>query len=85
MHHEYCKSIRDILDVRRADYPSFFRSWHITYSIVHLPAWIIVSLIWHFRIFTATSGVLVLVVHVLCGYGFILAQSRVEIDDLDTF
>jgi ATP-binding cassette subfamily A (ABC1) protein 3 len=42
-------------------------SWHITYSLAFLPAWVIVALIWHYRIFTATSVGLVLAVHVLLG------------------
>lgn len=42
-------------------------SWHVSISLVYLPAWIIVSLIWHYRIFTATNPGLVLVIHLLLG------------------
>ncbi|KAJ7584352.1 hypothetical protein C8J56DRAFT_950802 [Mycena floridula] len=42
-------------------------SWHLAISLVYLPAWVIVSLVWHFRIFSKTSVLLVLVVHVLLG------------------
>ncbi|CCL98836.1 uncharacterized protein FIBRA_00841 [Fibroporia radiculosa] len=42
-------------------------SWHVSISLVYLPAWIIVALIWHYRIFTATNAGLVLVVHLLLG------------------
>ncbi|KAI0789486.1 P-loop containing nucleoside triphosphate hydrolase protein [Abortiporus biennis] len=45
-------------------------SWHISLSLAYLPAWIIVSLVWHFRIFTATNAGLVLVVHLLLGFLF---------------
>ncbi|KAJ4470921.1 hypothetical protein J3R30DRAFT_3710877 [Lentinula aciculospora] len=47
-------------------------SWYASITSVYLPAWTIVSLIWHFRIFTMTSGGLIFVVHVLLG--FILAS-----------
>lgn len=43
------------------------RSWHISISLAYLPAWIIVALIWHYRIFTETNVGLVLVVHLLLG------------------
>ena len=36
-------------------------------SLAYLPAWIIVSIIWHFRIFSSTNGGLVFVVHLLLG------------------
>ena len=42
-------------------------SWHVSISLVYLPAWIAVSLIWHYRIFSATNAGLVLVVHLLLG------------------
>lgn len=43
------------------------RSWLISLSLAYLPAWIIVSLVWHFRIFTETNGVLIVAVHLLFG------------------
>ncbi|KAH9926492.1 uncharacterized protein B0H18DRAFT_1118977 [Fomitopsis serialis] len=43
-------------------------SWHVSTSLVYLPAWIVVALIWHYRIFTATNAGLVLVVHLLLGF-----------------
>jgi ATP-binding cassette subfamily A (ABC1) protein 3 len=49
-----------------------FRSWHISISLAYLPAWIVVSIIWHYRIFTATNVGLVLIVHLL--FGFSLAS-----------
>ena len=36
-------------------------------SLAYLPAWVIVSIIWHFRIFSITNGGLVFVVHLLLG------------------
>ncbi|KAJ3739785.1 hypothetical protein DFH05DRAFT_1530053 [Lentinula detonsa] len=53
-------------------------SWYASIALVYLPAWTIVSLIWHFRIFTMTSGGLIFVVHILLGlilasYSFFVA------------
>ncbi|KAH8094651.1 P-loop containing nucleoside triphosphate hydrolase protein [Cristinia sonorae] len=42
-------------------------SWHISLSLAYLPAWIIVALTWHYRIFTGTNVGLVLVIHLLLG------------------
>ncbi|CDO76478.1 hypothetical protein BN946_scf184615.g4 [Trametes cinnabarina] len=42
-------------------------SWHLSISLAYLPAWIIVSIIWHFRVFTATNVGLVIVIHLLLG------------------
>lgn len=42
-------------------------SWHFSMSLANLPGWIAVALIWHFRIFTATSVWIILLVHVLLG------------------
>lgn len=42
-------------------------SWHFSMSAVNLPGWIAVALIWHFRIFTATSVWITLLVHILLG------------------
>ncbi|THH01206.1 hypothetical protein EW026_g1452 [Hermanssonia centrifuga] len=42
-------------------------SWHISLSLAYLPAWLIVSLVWHFRIFTGTNAGLVFVIHLLLG------------------
>ena len=49
---------------------SFFlhRSWHVSISLAYLPAWIIVALMWHYKIFTETNGGLILVVHLLLGF-----------------
>ena len=46
----------------------YFRSWHVSISLAYFPAWVIVALVWHFRIFTATHVVIVLFVHILFGY-----------------
>ncbi|KAI0756145.1 P-loop containing nucleoside triphosphate hydrolase protein [Daedaleopsis nitida] len=43
-------------------------SWHVSISLAYLPAWVIVAIIWHFRIFTATNVGLVIVVHLLLGF-----------------
>ncbi|XP_006453888.1 hypothetical protein AGABI2DRAFT_196444 [Agaricus bisporus var. bisporus H97] len=40
-------------------------SWHISISLPYLPAWIIVALIWRFRIFAKTHVLLILAVHLL--------------------
>ncbi|KAI0778957.1 P-loop containing nucleoside triphosphate hydrolase protein [Trametes elegans] len=42
-------------------------SWHVSISLAYLPAWIIVAIIWHFRIFKATNVGLIIVVHLLLG------------------
>ncbi|KAK7686529.1 hypothetical protein QCA50_010128 [Cerrena zonata] len=42
-------------------------SWHLSISLAYTPAWIIVSLVWHFRIFTGTNAGLVFIVHLLLG------------------
>ncbi|KAI5121844.1 hypothetical protein M0805_003277 [Coniferiporia weirii] len=42
-------------------------SWHVSVSLAYLPAWVIVALVWHFRIFTGTHVVIVLFVHLLLG------------------
>ncbi|KAF9004918.1 P-loop containing nucleoside triphosphate hydrolase protein [Hymenopellis radicata] len=43
-------------------------SWHVSLSLIYLPAWIIVAIIWHYRIFTETNVGLVLIVHLLLGF-----------------
>ncbi|KAL1669459.1 P-loop containing nucleoside triphosphate hydrolase protein [Schizophyllum commune] len=53
-------------------------SWHVSISLLYLPAWIIVSLVWSYRIFTASNPGLIFVVHLLLGlslasYGLFLA------------
>ena len=42
-------------------------SWHLSISLAYTPAWVIVSLVWHFRIFTGTNAGLVFIVHYLLG------------------
>lgn len=42
-------------------------SWHASISLAYLPAWIIVSLLWHARIFSASSAGLIFVVHLILG------------------
>lgn len=37
-------------------------------SAVYLPAWIIVALVWHYKIFTGTNVGLVLAIHLLLGF-----------------
>ncbi|KAH7886313.1 hypothetical protein F5I97DRAFT_2027968 [Phlebopus sp. FC_14] len=43
-------------------------SWHLSISLVYLPAWIVVSLVWHYNIFTETNAGLVLVIHLVLGF-----------------
>ncbi len=38
------------------------RSWHLSITLAYLPAWIIVAIVWHFRIFTGTHILIVLLV-----------------------
>ncbi|KAJ6479217.1 hypothetical protein C8R47DRAFT_1019314, partial [Mycena vitilis] len=42
-------------------------SWHLSYSLVYLPAWIIVALIWRSQIWVLTNVLLILIVHILLG------------------
>lgn len=42
-------------------------SWHISVALAYLPAWVIVALIWHARIFSKTNAGLVVAVHLLLG------------------
>ncbi|KAI0042590.1 P-loop containing nucleoside triphosphate hydrolase protein [Auriscalpium vulgare] len=42
-------------------------SWHASISLAYLPAWVIVALTWHYRIFTGTNAGLVLVIHLILG------------------
>ncbi|KAJ7606783.1 hypothetical protein FB45DRAFT_847352 [Roridomyces roridus] len=42
-------------------------SWHLSNSIVYLPAWIIVALVWRSQIWVLTNVLLILVVHILLG------------------
>ncbi|KXN84990.1 ABC transporter A family member 2 [Leucoagaricus sp. SymC.cos] len=40
-------------------------SWHLSVSVTYLPAWIIVALIWRYRIFSETNVLMILAVHLL--------------------
>ncbi|KAH9830408.1 uncharacterized protein C8Q71DRAFT_862423 [Rhodofomes roseus] len=42
-------------------------SWHFSMSLVNLPGWIAVAVIWRFRIFTATNVGITLLIHILLG------------------
>ncbi|KAJ7083365.1 hypothetical protein B0H15DRAFT_785012 [Mycena belliarum] len=42
-------------------------SWHLSHSLVYLPAWIIVALVWRAEIWERTHPVLILAVHILFG------------------
>ncbi|KAJ7045165.1 hypothetical protein C8F04DRAFT_989821 [Mycena alexandri] len=53
-------------------------SWHLSISLVYLPAWIIVALVWRAQIWVLTNVLLILVVHILLGltlasYSFFIA------------
>lgn len=41
------------------------RSWHLSISLIYLPAWVIVGIIWRYRIFSETNVLMILVVHLL--------------------
>ncbi|CAE6450969.1 unnamed protein product [Rhizoctonia solani] len=43
-------------------------SWHISISMVYLPAWIITAVIWQRRIFSATNVGLVIAIHTIAGF-----------------
>ncbi|KAF8745381.1 ABC-2 family transporter protein, partial [Rhizoctonia solani] len=42
-------------------------SWHISISMVYLPAWIITAVIWQRRIFSATNVGLIIAIHIITG------------------
>lgn len=45
-------------------------SWLLSYFIVYLPAWIIVSMLWHALLFTNTPAGVVFLIHLLLGLNF---------------
>ncbi|CAE6513623.1 unnamed protein product [Rhizoctonia solani] len=42
-------------------------SWHISISMVYLPAWIITAVIWQRRVFSATNVGLIVAIHIITG------------------
>ncbi|TFK42145.1 hypothetical protein BDQ12DRAFT_703521 [Crucibulum laeve] len=44
-------------------------SWHISTSLIYMPAWLAVAGMWKFKLFTGTHWALVLGVHLLLGLG----------------
>ncbi|KAG8734716.1 hypothetical protein FRC10_011502, partial [Ceratobasidium sp. 414] len=42
-------------------------SWHVSVSLVYLPAWIVTAVIWHPRIFTKTNVGLLITTHIITG------------------
>ncbi|KAJ7083357.1 hypothetical protein B0H15DRAFT_911901 [Mycena belliarum] len=42
-------------------------SWHLSHSLMYLPAWIIVALVWRSEIWVLTHPLLILAVHILFG------------------
>ncbi|CAE6439054.1 unnamed protein product, partial [Rhizoctonia solani] len=42
-------------------------SWHISVSMVYLPAWIITAVIWQRRIFSATNVGFIIAIHIITG------------------
>ncbi|KAF9018074.1 hypothetical protein BDZ89DRAFT_1094172 [Hymenopellis radicata] len=42
-------------------------SWHLSQCLIYLPAWVAVAVVWHYRIFSATSVVMIIFIHVLLG------------------
>ncbi|TRM70462.1 P-loop containing nucleoside triphosphate hydrolase protein [Schizophyllum amplum] len=55
----YVRGIRNLLSI------AF--SWHTSLSLLYFPAWTIVSIVWSYRIFTASNPGLIFVVHILFG------------------
>lgn len=47
-------------------------SWHLSQSLVYLPAWIVVAVVWHHKIFTGTNIAYIILIHVL--FGLVLAS-----------
>ncbi|KAF9260869.1 P-loop containing nucleoside triphosphate hydrolase protein [Marasmius fiardii PR-910] len=47
-------------------------SWHLSITLAYLPAWTIVSLVWHYRIFTESNAGFIFIVHIL--FGLLLAS-----------
>lgn len=45
-------------------------SWLVSYALVYLPTWIIVSMVWHALLFTETPAGVVFLVHLLLGLNF---------------
>ncbi|KAH8119799.1 P-loop containing nucleoside triphosphate hydrolase protein [Phellopilus nigrolimitatus] len=41
--------------------------WHFSITLIYYPAWLIVAVVWHSRIFTGTSIAIVMSVHTLLG------------------
>jgi len=50
-----------------SDYSPVLSSWLSSIVIPYLPAWTIVALIWHFRIFSMSSAGLIFILHILLG------------------
>ncbi|CDO77263.1 hypothetical protein BN946_scf184753.g13 [Trametes cinnabarina] len=42
-------------------------SWHLSLSLVYLPGWIVVAVLWKVKVFTETSVGILIVVHLLLG------------------
>ncbi|KAF7307603.1 hypothetical protein MIND_00555500 [Mycena indigotica] len=42
-------------------------AWHLSYSLIYLPAWVIVSLVWRSQIWVETNVLMILAVHILFG------------------
>lgn len=61
---EYLKAMGTI------DFARLF-SWQISFSLIHLPSWIIVAVIWSFQLFPNTNVGIMLLVHVLYGLSLV--------------
>ncbi|KZT22614.1 hypothetical protein NEOLEDRAFT_1071005 [Neolentinus lepideus HHB14362 ss-1] len=66
--HLKAMGLMDSARIMRVLNPRTQISWHASISSAYLPAWIVVSLVWHYRIFSATNAGLVLIVHLLLGW-----------------
>ncbi|TDL17229.1 P-loop containing nucleoside triphosphate hydrolase protein [Rickenella mellea] len=43
-------------------------SWHLSLSIIYLPAWIIIAVLWHIKIYHGTSIGIMIGLHILAGF-----------------
>ncbi|KAG9080644.1 hypothetical protein FRC06_006317 [Ceratobasidium sp. 370] len=42
-------------------------SWHISLSLVYIPAWVVTAVVWHYRIFSKTNVGLLIAIHIITG------------------
>ncbi|KAF8167282.1 hypothetical protein B0H34DRAFT_792024 [Crassisporium funariophilum] len=44
-------------------------SWHLSTSLLYVPIWIILALVWHSQLFVNTNAGLIILVHIITGLG----------------